>query len=99
MDEDLRKLDDERLTQSHSRPGNTVPTSGEIEAVRPDPNYGLLAMLFRSELLVRSSYHFKVTWPFCTRLVLNPMVGIELSRLVSGRPCGPVLRRERLTLP
>lgn len=24
-------------------------------------------------------YHFKVTWPFWTRLVLNPIVGMELS--------------------
>jgi len=22
--------------------------------------------------------HFKVTWPFCTRFILNPTVGIEL---------------------
>lgn len=23
-------------------------------------------------------YHFRVTWPFCTRFMLNPTVGIEL---------------------
>ena len=23
-------------------------------------------------------YHFRVTWPFCTRFILNPTVGMEL---------------------
>lgn len=23
-------------------------------------------------------YHFRVTWPFCTRCILNPTVGMEL---------------------
>lgn len=25
------------------------------------------------------TYHFNVTWPFCTRFILKPTVGIELS--------------------
>lgn len=30
----------------------------------------------------KDTYHFRVTWPFCTRLVLKPIVGMELGRLV-----------------
>jgi len=26
----------------------------------------------------KKRYHFRVTWPFWTRLVLKPMVGMEL---------------------
>ena len=34
--------------------------------------------------LLQKTDHFSVTWPFCTRLVLKPMVGIELSKDTKG---------------
>lgn len=29
------------------------------------------------------THHFRVTWPFCTRFMLKPTVGIELSHSIS----------------
>ena len=29
------------------------------------------------------TYHFKVTWPFCTLFMLKPTVGMELSGVLA----------------
>lgn len=68
-------------TRWRSRLDNIAPTWCETAAGHPDPSY-LVATRQRPrsspDAMRCGSDHFNVTWPFWTRFMLKPTVGIEL---------------------
>lgn len=81
-------------TQWRSLPDSTSPTLIETAAGHLSPSCFLSAavawlreapgrcpgLAVQDLRKVGDTYHFSVTWPFCTRFMLKPTVGIELDQ-------------------
>lgn len=78
----------EALTRSHLLPDSIAPTSVETVAVHLDPSWMDIRYIAHRRLKAQLwvTNHLRVTWPFWTRFVLNPIVGIELKQGLARQP-------------